>query len=449
MRSPAIALPFTTVLLLTTLALLACADQHGRNNLPPGYEIQPYLDEITYPVALQFASDGRLFYIERHHGVTPPLTGRIRVVDADGTLQAQPFAEIAVPDDTPQKEKGLLGLALDPDFSTNNFVYVYRTARPDEGNPREHNDVLRYTAVRLGTDWIGTEMVQIVGDLPASADCCHNGGALGFGPDGKLYVTVGDVTEPSNGQNVATRAAAMLRFNRDGTIPLDNPFVGVPGVDASIYAFGLRNTFGFDWHPVSGELFGTDNGPNCNDELNRIVAGGNYGWAASHVDGACVNLSLPFIEPLFVWEDTIGVAGAEFYAGETLAEFQGDLFVSSWDGGTDPYENGVLFQVTMSKDGSIVAVVDLLHNCGQRDGDENMLDVETGTDGNLYFSCQDEMYPALPNTGTIYRIVSTRPPGPPAIDGGLVLAWLGGVITISLALSLLLRWRERQDTRVT
>ena len=403
------------ILCLALVVLSACQGVPTLTTTPPGFRVETYLDGVTYPVSMAFAPDGRLFYTERHTGIEPPLTGGIRVVAADGTLQARPFATVDLPDDTPHRDKGLLGITLDPGFSTNGYLYAFRTALPDGSNPNEHGEVVRYTSVLSGTDWIGTDPTPIVDDLPASADCCHNGGEIAFGPDGTLYVTVGDTEDWTQGQNLQTRAATILRYNPDGTIPADNPYVSNPAVDPAIYAYGLRNVFGLDWHPETGELYATDNGPNCNDELNHIVAGGNYGWADSFRGEVRGALHPPYIEPVFVWEQPIGPTAVEFYTGDTLPGFQGDLFLSTWDGRSDHYGNGTLFRVTLAEDGSRASVVSLFENCNrdQAEGMMNMLDVETGSDGNLYFSCQEALFPAPAHTGAIYRLVPDSPAATP------------------------------------
>ncbi|MEW5986143.1 MAG: PQQ-dependent sugar dehydrogenase [Chloroflexota bacterium] len=365
--------------------------------LPPNVELDIYVENVTFPVAMAFASDGRLFFAERFVDASLPITGTIRLVE-NGVVQPQPFATLDLADSTPYAEKGLLGLALDPDFADNGYVYTYRTAAPDAGNPAEHGELIRYTAQLSGTNWLGVDMTILVDDLPVSTYCCHNGGVIHFGPDSKLYLSIGDNSNSNNGQNLSTKASKLLRYNPDGTIPADNPFVNTPGADPAIYAYGLRNVFGYDWHPLTSELYASENGPDCNDELNLITAGGNYGWALSYQGGQCVMGVGGTIDPLVVFDPPVGLTGVAFYTSEEIPDFTNHLFLGSW---TD----GNLYQVELPEGGGEPVVTTLLTNCGQPAGDLNLLDVVMGPAGDLYFSCQDDtFFPARPQTGAIYRL---------------------------------------------
>lgn len=403
-------LPALLAVLVAGLSTHVAFGQAPSPNLPPNVELETIVDRVTFPVALRFAPDGRLFFTERFVGADAPVTGTIRVI-VDGQVQAEPFAVIDLPDSAPFQEKGLLGLALDPDFESNSFVYTYRTAASTETVPHQHGQILRYTAVLSGTAWIGADMTVVVDDLPVSSGCCHNGGILDFGPDEKLYLSIGYVDIRQSAQDLSNRAGSVLRFNSDGSIPDDNPFVGQPGVDPAVYAYGLRNVFGFDWHPVTGELYATDNGPTCNDELNLVVAGGNYGWPLSEVDNRCVDPGPDYIAPLLVFDPPPGLTDAAFYAGDRLPGYTNNLFVGSWN-------TGALDRIEIPEDGAGLEAATVLTNCGQPTGDHNLLSVEPAPDGSLYFSCQEEFFPAPPATGAIYRLVYR----PPAVYLPLALA---------------------------
>jgi aldose sugar dehydrogenase len=366
------------------------------------FEVEPFVSNITFPVAMAFASDGRLFVAERFVGTTEPVTGAIRVIAPDGTVQATPFLTLTLASTTPFAEKGLLGLALDPTFEENGYLYTYRTATPDAANPAQHGEIVRFSATLSGTNWIGTERTTVVDNLPVASGCCHNGGVLHFGPDGKLYLSIGDNGTPANAQSLGSRAGKLLRFNADGTIPRDNPFTFTAGADPAIYAYGLRNLFGYAWHPTTGALYGNENGPTCNDELNRIVPGGNYGWPLSFVQNRCINPSSAYRAPLWTFDPPVGLTGATFYTGTLVPTLQNHLLLGAWN-------NGALYDVTLEEDGTVAAVTTLLENCGQPSGDHNLLDVATGPDGALYFSCQEESFPAPPQTGTIYRLAPPVP----------------------------------------
>jgi len=188
-------------------------------------------------------------------------TGSIRIV-IDGILQAKPYAKIDI---VVKGEAGLLGLAIDPHFESNRFLYVYHTYLNNQG-------LLRNRVVRLLDHGTTGEIVKtIIDDIPA--DRIHNGGRIKFGPDRKLYITTGDADNGPLAQKMDSLAGKILRINPDGSIPTDNPFSGSP-----VYSYGHRNPQGLAWHPVTGQLFATEHGPVGHDELNIISPGNNYGW---------------------------------------------------------------------------------------------------------------------------------------------------------------------------
>ena len=218
---------------------------------------------LTAPWGIDLAPDGRLFVTERG--------GRVRIVQLGpgGGLRPDPWATL--PASTSRDgEKGLLGLALDPDFARTGFVYLYYTYASG-GASRNKLVRMRDQGGR------GTEETVLLDGIPGNDN--HDGGRVKFGPDGKLYVTTGDAENGANAQNPSSLAGKVLRLNRDGTIPADNPFSGSP-----VYSLGHRNVQGIAWHPDTGALYETEHGPSnpfpdcCNDEVNLIVAGANYGW---------------------------------------------------------------------------------------------------------------------------------------------------------------------------
>lgn len=224
------------------------------------------LVRAQFPTALQVARDGRLFFADR--------AGRIWVVGPLADTRKDPAVSLLheIPVST-AGERGLLGLALHPSFPTTPYVYAFASPASNLSISQVHRLELQGTRVLRD---------EVIIELPAGRGCCHKGGRLLFGPDGKLYVTVGDNLVPPAAQDDEDLRGKILRYNEDGTVPSDNPFG--PGNPA--WAVGLRNPFGLAFSP-EGSAFATDNGPSggdgpsCCDEVNKIEPGGNYGWPES------------------------------------------------------------------------------------------------------------------------------------------------------------------------
>jgi glucose/arabinose dehydrogenase len=216
---------------------------------------------ISNPTAMAFAPDGRIFVAEQ--------AGKLRVIK-NGALLAAPFIQLTV---NSTGERGLIGIALDPAFSTTSYVYLYYTV---PGTPA-HNRVSRFTA---NGDVVVAGSESIILELdPLSTATNHNGGAMHFGPDGMLYVAVGENANPSNAQNLDTYHGKLLRINSDGTIPHDNPFTTGSEKRKRVWAYGLRNPYTFSIHPVTGRILVNDVGQGTWEEINDATAGGkNFGW---------------------------------------------------------------------------------------------------------------------------------------------------------------------------
>ncbi len=235
------------------LALLACLPLRAAT-LPADFTETQLARGIVRPTAMALAPDGRIFVCEQ--------TGALRVIK-DGKLLPQPFVTVPV---FTEGERGLLGVTVDPDFPRTPHVYVYYTAT----KPIVHNRVSRFTA--SGDRAVNGSEAAIL-DLPQLAKPIHNGGAMHFGPDGHLYVAVGENAVPENAQNLDNPLGKILRIEKDGSIPSDNPFSG-----RAIWAYGLRNPFSFAFQPGTGRMFINDVGRKDWEEINEGEAGANYGW---------------------------------------------------------------------------------------------------------------------------------------------------------------------------
>ena len=252
-----------------------------------GLELETLADNLDTPWAIDFLPDGRMIFTERG--------GKVSLFD-DGEFIA--VANIKVNEES---ESGLLGIAVDPEFSENKFIYVYYTY--DKGN-RVSRFVLN--------DKLENEFI-LIDNIPNAQ--FHDGGRIKFGPDGKLYATTGDATYPSSSQDIDSIAGKILRINKDGTIPEDNPFGNY------VYSYGHRNPQGIVWHPITGELYSSEHGPSKNDELNVILRGENYGWPIAE----CDEVSDTYTNPIRCYSEfTLAPSGIAFY--------KNDLYVASLRG---------------------------------------------------------------------------------------------------------------------
>ena len=330
---------------------------------------------LSAPTAMAFAPDGRLFVCQQG--------GALRVIK-DGALLPNSFVTVNV---DPSGERGLLGIAFDPAFGTNGFVYLYYTVNT---SPR-HNRVVRFRG-KGDTAVPGSEtLILQLNDLSASN---HNGGALHFGPDGKLYVAVGENANGSNSQTLSNLLGKILRINPDGTIPTDNPFfTTATGQNRAIWALGLRNPYTFAFQPGSSRMFINDVGQSTWEEINDGIAGSNYGWPET--EGPTTDPR--FRSPIFAYgrspSSTGGCAitGGTFYnppAAQFPASYVGKYFFADYCSGW-------------------IRVLDPANNtaAGFAEGIDNPVDLQVAADGTLY-------YLARGGGGQVFRIQHNAAPPP-------------------------------------
>ncbi len=252
-------------LALASTFLLAAPRQAAAVTFPSGFTQSNWGSGHSAGTAMAFAPDGRLFVAAQD--------GTVRIV-RNGTTLATPFLKV---DTDWQGERGLTGIAIDPDFTSNGYVYLYYAVT----TPTVHNKVARFVADGdVAKQSGGVPVETTILDLDdLSTINIHNSGAMNFGPDGKLYVAVGENARPANAQSMDNMLGKILRINRDGSIPTDNPFYATAtGKNRAIWALGLRNPFTFTFQPGTGRLFANDVGQETWEEINDIVRGGNYGW---------------------------------------------------------------------------------------------------------------------------------------------------------------------------
>jgi glucose/arabinose dehydrogenase len=383
---------------LATLAGTASQTAAARAGARP----EPFLTGLAFPTNLAFAPDGRLFFTEKE-------TGRVRVV-ADGVLDPAPVATFEV---TGAAERGLLGIALDPHFGSQPWIYVYYS---DAASGRNR-------LVRFREDRPGDAPALLLTGLE-SASGYHNGGDLAFGADGRLYVSLGEAHDPARAQVPGDLGGKIVRIAPDGTIPGDGPF----GVGNPVWTYGHRNSFGLCVDPASGDLWETENGPDRDDELNLIERGGNYGWP--DVTGRSGDDR--FVDPVAVFPETVALTGCAVVGGTLYA---------------GAYNDGVLYALpTLDRmSGAMRAFASF---------EGGITDVAAGPDGRLYVATSDAIWTIRPadDVATIGPLTPTGTPPPArtdaaAGDGGGGRRWIAVFAAVVLAIGLGLRFAAGRRLR--
>ena len=338
-----------------------------------GYKIETVAENLTIPWSIDWLPDGTALFTERN--------GNLRAIQ-NGELLQEPLLTLGVG----AGEGGLLGVAVDPDFEQNNYIYLYYTYTEFITTS---NKVVRYQL----TDGVVTEDKVLIDGIPGAS--YHDGGRIQFGPDGKLYITTGEAGNPDLAQDLNSLGGKILRINSDGTIPEDNPWENSP-----IYTIGHRNPQGIDWDE-SGNLVATEHGPSgwrgvAHDEINLIIPGANYGWPDVIGDETAEGLQNPI---LHTGDDTWAPSGAEFYNGDKIPEWNGKYFVATLRGS---HLHMIDFDLENNK---IIS-----HEKLFQDEFGRLRDVQTGPDGYLYIltSNQDGRGSPSSNDDRILRIVPSN-----------------------------------------
>ena len=306
--------------ILVLLVLIAGRSTSFAATVPTGFTDSVVSSGLTNPTAMALAPDGRIFVCQQG--------GALRVIK-NGVLLATPFLTVNVDS---SGERGLLGVAFDPNFTSNQLVYVYYTAT----TPTIHNRISHFIA---NGDVAMANSETVILDLESlSGATNHNGGAIHFGPDNNLYVAVGDNANSNNSQTLGSRLGKILRIMGDGGIPTDNPFFNqATGDNRSIWALGLRNPFTFSFQNGSGRMLINDVGENTWEEINDGIAGSNYGWAIC--EGFCNPPNANFRDPIFTYANdaqTCAITGGAFYNPQVVqfpSSYVGNYFFADFCGG--------------------------------------------------------------------------------------------------------------------
>ncbi|CAN5627032.1 hypothetical protein BH11BAC1_BH11BAC1_21830 [soil metagenome] len=348
---------------------------------PTGFSEVLVASGITNPTIMTFAPDGRLFVAQQ--------SGALRIIK-NGSLLTKPFITLSV---NSSGERGLLGIAFDPNFAANNFIYLYYTL-----SSAANNRISRFTA--SGDTVIPGSEVVVLNLDPLSTATNHNGGTMAFGPDGKLYVGVGENANSANAQNLDTYLGKILRINSDGSVPAGNPYTTGTPQRMRVWEHGMRNPYTLTFQPGTGKLFVNDVGQSAWEEINNCTSGGhNYGWPT--IEGTSSNPN--FTNPVFVYGHgsgaTVGCAitGGTFFnppSSSYPAIFTGKYFYhdycSNWISYINPADSlRTAFATAIA--GFPVGIV-------------------TGPDGNLYFCSRtnNAVYKVIYNSGSA-PVITNQP----------------------------------------
>ncbi len=317
--------------------------------------VETLVSGLDTPWDLAWGPDGSIWVTERPGLVSrvDPGTGAVTLVGEVDVLE--------------QGESGLMGMAFHPDFANRPFLYLAHSYR-DGGGVRNRLVRVSYDGTELGPADI------LVDDIPGRSN--HNGSRLTVGPDGYLYMTMGDAGRTDLAQDLESVAGKVLRLTLDGSPAPDNPFGSL------VFSYGHRNPQGIVFHPSTGDLYVAEHGPSDNDEVSRIVRGGNFGWPAVHgfCDGDASGeesfcASNDVEEPLEAWTPTIGISGMDYYDGDLIPEWKGSLLATSLTGET-------LYRIELSADGRRSVGREALYQ-----GEFGRLrDVLVGPDGQVYLA---------------------------------------------------------------
>ena len=290
----------TIILFLAVICLFFHADAVSAE-----IKVETVADNLKIPWELVFAPDGRIFFTERD--------GNLWVIKNESLELVATFPT------SHMSEGGLLGLALDPEFEKNNFLYLYQTYFDFE---LHHNKVVRYT---VNNNQLTDEQI-LIDKIPGAL--WHDGGRIKFGPDEKIYITTGDATNASLSQKIGSLAGKILRINADGTIPVDNPFES-----SAVFSYGHRNPQGIDW-TENGILVSSEHGPSgekgyAHDEINVIEPGKNYGWPVIVGDSNNPEYTNPILHS---GDITWAPSGLLYYDSNKIPELKGKFLVAALRG---------------------------------------------------------------------------------------------------------------------
>lgn len=388
---------------------------------------------VTAPTAMAFIGAGDILVLQKHDG-------QVRRV-LNGVVQPTPVLDVAVDQ---LSERGLLGIAVHPAFPATPWIYLYYTESSTGADTFGSPEPLANRLYRFR--WDGNALVEpvLLLNLPVIPGPNHDGGMITFGPDGKLYAVIGDLNRRGQLQNVpdgpgADDTSVIFRLNDDGTVPSDNPFFSLGGNLAKYYAYGIRNSFGLAFDPLTHKLWMTENGPEFYDEINLVEPGLNSGWIhmmgpqARSPQGTDSLLQLPgshYADPKFSWFDPVGPTAIVFLNSTQLGQqYQNDVFV-----GDINYGNLYHFKPIPTRDGLHLETPGLATDLVADSNDDlqevivgtgfgGITDLKVGPDGRLYIlSFQGKIFAVSQKSAMLQGTVKDETTGA-VLEGVSVTAW--------------------------
>jgi glucose/arabinose dehydrogenase len=359
-------------------------------NQAPNFVNDTLIIGLNEPTNLVFTPDGRMLIIERG--------GAIWVVQP-GATSVDPTPVLTVPSVQTADERGLLGITLDPNFSSNGFFYVFYT-----NAATQKNQVSRFTMVGNTASLASQQMIWQNDDR---ADIWHQGGDMHFGPDGKLYVAVGDHLLPQSSQDVTSYNGKILRMNADGSAPTDNPFYDGAGPNKdTVWALGFRNPFRFSFDSVTGRMYVGDVGQSAWEEVDLATRGANYGWPTC--EGNCDDPAMT--NPIYTYNhngrDACVIGGFVYRGTQFPSDYQGTYIFGD-------YSQRWFKRLKLDANGNSTGVVNFIPPDGRADVVENGAPVAAvmGPDGSLYYVDNGPFQ--ANNAGSIRRVRNLNANQPP------------------------------------
>lgn len=337
-----------------------------------GFKVEEFSQGFDQPWGMAFLPDGRLLVTEK--------AGRLRLVSADGARKVSLTGVLTVDDNG---QGGLLDVAIDPEFASNSLIYLSFS----EPGPGRTAGTSVFRAKLFGAQL--TEGAVIWRQAPKVRSAHHFGSRLVFAPDKTLFITTGDRGSQRNlAQKLDNGIGKTIRINRDGTVPKDNPFVGVKDALPEIWSYGHRNMQGAYWNSALKKLITIEHGPQGGDEINLDEAGKNYGWPKVTFGREYSGLPIGptamagMTPPLHQWTPSIAPCGAAYYDGKAFPQWQGRTFVAVLK---FKYLEMLTFKGT-----KVVAQQKLL-----ADLDRRVRDVIVGPDGFIYVAFDEDQSPIM------------------------------------------------------